>query len=116
RLHARLGALRATHLLGWVRADAQEGRAFAARRGFRETGTVLEEYRLYVPDATTDAFTGLEARLASTGLRFASLAEMGIGEGPFLRALHRLWDDTGSPPVDPEDPGVSFATWRAEVL
>jgi GNAT superfamily N-acetyltransferase len=115
-LQSRLSGLEATHLLGWVRADAQEGRHFAARLGFRETGEVIEEYRLHLPDAYTDAYAGLEMRLESAGLRIASLAELGPADEAFLRALQQLWADAGDAPPDPASLATSFPSWRREVL
>ena len=113
---ARLDALGATRLLDWVRADAAEGRHFAAARGFRETGAVLEEYRLHVPEAITDPHTGLEGALAGAGLRVASLAELGADDEPLLRGLQRLWASTDASPPDQGRLDASFPSWRREVL
>ncbi len=111
-LQADLSALTATRLLDWVRADADDGRRFAAAWGFRETGEYLEEYQLHVPDATTDAYVGLQTRLADEGIRIASLAELGTGEMPFLRALQQLWSDSGDAPADPARFADSLPSWR----
>lgn len=115
RLQSRLTPLGATRLTGWVRADAAEGRRFAARCRFRETGQVIQEYRLHIPDADPDAYAGVEERLRDAGVRIASLAELGSGEG-FLRALQRLWADSGKDPPDPEGLEQSFPSWRREVV
>jgi GNAT superfamily N-acetyltransferase len=115
-LHSRLLALEATRLVGWVRADTEAARGFAARRGVHETGQVVEEYRLHVPEANTDAYAGLEEGLRGDGVRIASLAELGRDDEQFLRALHLLWADSGDEAASAERPGNSFAAWRREVL
>ena len=115
-LYARLSTLQATQLLDWVRADAAEGRRFAAAQGFHETGAVLEEYRLHVPEAITDPYAGLEGRLKGAGLRVASLAELGADDEPLLRGLQRLWAGADDAPPDPERLVASFPSWRREVL
>ncbi|HEY8287516.1 MAG TPA: GNAT family N-acetyltransferase, partial [Chloroflexota bacterium] len=88
----------------------------AAARGFRETGECLEEYRLHLPEANIDAYAGLEARLEASGIRIATLAELGAGEEMFLRALQRLWADSSETLPDPEGLTDSFSSWRREVL
>ncbi len=115
-LRARLSALEATLLLDWVRADAAQGRHFAAAQGFRETGAILEEYRLHVPEAITDPYAGLEGRLEGAGLRVASLAELGADDEPLLRGLQRLWAGVGDAPPDSARLAASFPSWQREVL
>jgi GNAT superfamily N-acetyltransferase len=115
-LRSRLIALGATRLVSWVRVDAANGRRFAARHGFRETGEVVEQYRLHVPEANAEAYGGLEERLRRGGLRIASLAELGTEDELFLRALQRLWASSGDEPPDPERLRGSFPAWRREVL
>jgi GNAT superfamily N-acetyltransferase len=115
-LRTRLSALQATHLTGWVRVDAPDGRRFAAAQGFSETGEILEEYRLYVPDAATTGYAELAARLREAGLRILSLAEVGPMGEPLLRALQRLWADPDAEPRDQAVQDDAFAAWQREVL
>jgi GNAT superfamily N-acetyltransferase len=115
-LCSRLLQREATRLVSWVRADAENAHRFAARHGFHETGQVIQEYRLYVPEAKTDHYEGVEERLRCEGLRMASLAELGSEDELFLRTLQRLSADSGDGPPDPEQLRHSFPTWRREVL
>jgi GNAT superfamily N-acetyltransferase len=115
-LRSRLLPQQAIRLIGWVRADAANARRFAARHGFHETGKVIQEYRLSIPEAQTDDPEGMEERLRREGLRIASLAELGRDDELFLRALQRLWADSGDEPPDPEPLLSSFPSWRREVL
>jgi len=115
-LRSRLVERQATRLLSWVREDAKAGRGFAVGQGFRETGQVIEEYRLHVPDANTAAYKGIEERLRGEGMRFASLAELRTDDATFLRALRRLWNDAAGGSSDSERSGDSLSTWRRNVL
>lgn len=115
-LRARLSAREATRLLGWVRADLEHAYRFAARHGFRETGQVVDEYRLHLPAATIAAYEGLEEHLRRAGLRLASLATLGSDDETFLRALQQLWAEAGAEPSDPARLRDSFASWQRQVL
>ncbi len=115
-LRSRLIALKATRLLSWVRVDAVNGRRFAEHHGFRETGEVVEDGRLHLPEANTVTYEGLEERLRRAGLRIASLAELGTEDEAFLRALQHLWADSGEGPPAPERLRDAFPSWRREVL
>lgn len=115
-LQSRLDALEATRLLCWVREDVVRGRRFAARHGFGETGQVIEEYCLYVPEAATDAYEGLKERLRRDGVRMASLAELGTDDEVFLRALQGLTTDAHDQPPDSELLRDSFSSWRQRLL
>jgi GNAT superfamily N-acetyltransferase len=115
-LRSRLLMRQATRLLCWVRADAANARCFAARHGFRETGQVIQECRLYVPDAETVHYQGVEECLQRDGLQIASLAELGRDDELFLRALQRVSAASGDEPPDLEQLRDSFPTWQREVL
>jgi GNAT superfamily N-acetyltransferase len=115
-LRSRLLTRAATRLVSWVREDATNARYFAAHHGFSETGQVIQEYRLLIPEAKTDSYQGVEARLRSEGVQIASLAELGRDDGPFLRALQQLWADSGDGPPDSEQLHRSFPSWRQGVL
>jgi GNAT superfamily N-acetyltransferase len=116
RLRSRLVPRAATRLVSWVRADGDHARRFAARHGFQETGKVIQEYRLSIPEAKTDDPEGVEERLRREGLRIASLAELGREDELFLGTLQAVWADSGEEPPDPERLRDSFPTWRREVL
>jgi GNAT superfamily N-acetyltransferase len=112
---SRLDELRAVRVAGWVREDAVEGRRFAARHGFRETGEIDQDFRLHVPEARADAYPGVQERLQREGLHILSLAEIGMDD-EFLAGLHALWADWGDAPPDPERLRRSHASWREHVL
>jgi GNAT superfamily N-acetyltransferase len=116
QLRSRLLTRQATRLLSWISADASGARRFAARHGFRETGQVIQECRLHVPEVETDHYAGVDERLRQDGLRIASLAELGRDDETFLRALHQVSADSGDGPPDPEQLSDSFATWQRQVL
>jgi GNAT superfamily N-acetyltransferase len=99
-----------------VRADAEDGRRFAAVWGFRETGEYLEEYQLHVPDVAIDTDAGPVARLEAEGIRITSLAELGADDPAFLRALQQLWVEAGDRSADPERLAESFPSWPRDVL
>jgi GNAT superfamily N-acetyltransferase len=116
QLRSRLLCREATRLVSWVRADVTPARGFAVRHGFQETGKIIQEYRLHVPEANTDDLDGGEERLRREGLRIASLAELGREDEPFLRALQAVWADSGDEPPDLERLRDSFSSWRRGVL
>lgn len=115
-LHGRLTDLGATRLLAWVRADSGTGRRFASGHGFVETGQVIQEYRLHLPDVMVDGEDGPEERLRRQGLTITSLAQRGIEDESFLHALQHLWADSEGSPPDPERLHDSFAEWQRKVL
>lgn len=115
-LESRLTALEATRLLGWIRPNAEPARRFVARHGFRETDEIIEEYRLHMPEARSDAYPGLEERLRDRGIRITSLAQLGLEDEDFLRSLHRVWADTVDEPPDLAALRDAFPTWQGQVL
>lgn len=104
-----LTAQGAARLLAWIRSDLPQARRFAVRHRFTDTGQVIEECRLFLPDARVEGAPAVQARLAGQGIRLASLAEIAPDE-PFLRALQQLWGGDGGA----DEP--AFETWRAQVL
>jgi GNAT superfamily N-acetyltransferase len=116
RMRSGLLACGATRLLAWIREDSVAGRSFAARLGFEEMGEVMQDYRLHLPEADTSQYAAREQRLASAGIRIAALADLPRQEESFLRALQRLWADSGDTPPDPERLRESFPTWKKQVL
>jgi len=115
-LDSRLAAHGATRLLAWVRTDSTPGRCFAARRGFTETGQVIDEYRLRVEDASLEAYQGLEDQLRGENVRIASLNELESSDETVLRGLQHLWADSGGTPPDAQELADSFDSWRARVV
>ncbi|MCW3098633.1 MAG: GCN5-related N-acetyltransferase [Chthonomonadaceae bacterium] len=115
-LCSQLSLRGATQLTGWIRADALEGRRFATKSGFTETGQVIQEYHLSITEADTSACAEHEARLNNEGVKIVSLAEAGSTDAPFLHALQRLWADSGEEAPDPEQLRDSFEVWQRQVL
>ncbi len=116
QLAARLKDAGASRLLTWVRPDFPSGVRFAKARGFRPTGQEIREYRLHLPEATPEAYAGVEARLEREGIRIASLAELDSVDDSFLRALQRVWADSGEETPNTDDLRKSFFAWRRQVL
>jgi GNAT superfamily N-acetyltransferase len=116
RLFSQLSLWGATHLTEWVRADAVEGRRFATKYGFSETGQVIQEYHLSIAEADTGAYAQHEGRLKEQGVRIVSLAELGNTDAPFLHALQRLWADSGKEAPDPDCLLDNFEVWQRQVL
>jgi GNAT superfamily N-acetyltransferase len=105
-----------TRLLTWLPANPTDGQRFAARMGAYETGQVIQEYHLRVSEADTDADPAVEMRLAHEGLRIVPLSELAREDRAFLRALQRLWANSGETPPDPDQLDSSFESWRQQVL
>ena len=103
------GAGNANRMLAWIRNDLPEARRFAARHGFTHTGQVLEESRLYLPEARVETVTSAADPLHAAGIRIRTLAEIAPDES-FLRQLQRLWDDENG------SNSIAFETWRSSVL
>jgi FMN phosphatase YigB (HAD superfamily)/GNAT superfamily N-acetyltransferase len=109
---AEVGARSGSRLLAWIRADVPEARRFAVRHGFEDTGQVIEERRLFIPEARDAGRERLQDRLRRQGIRIVTLAEIGEDE-PFLREVRLLWDGGEAGPGDSQ---ASFETWRSSVL
>ena len=115
-IHSQLLLRGATRIVLWIAEAGAEGRRFAKRLDFYETGQVLQEYSLPISEANTEAYTAITARLQSKGVRIVSLAELGQTDLGFLRSLQRLWagsEDDTSAPDQPHDP---FEVWQRQVL
>jgi GNAT superfamily N-acetyltransferase len=63
-----------------------------------------------------DTYAGVEERLRRDGVRFASLAELGREDEPFLRALQGLGADASYDRSAAEPPRPSLESWHREVL
>ena len=63
---------------------------FAERRGFHPTGHTQRESRLDVTKADTGAFGDVAGRLASMGIRIATLAELGADDERVLRGVYEV--------------------------
>jgi GNAT superfamily N-acetyltransferase len=87
-LEERAAAVDARRLYVNVREDRPESRRFAEERGFMPTGRVDRYVRLDVAAARTDGLEELETRLAREGIEIVTLAEIGLENERFLRALH----------------------------
>lgn len=64
--------------------------SFLERRGWTRTGRTDQPSRLRVADANLDGFTGVEERLSREGIRLTTLAEVGLDNAAFLRAVHEM--------------------------
>jgi RimJ/RimL family protein N-acetyltransferase len=95
--------------------EGSEGYRFATRREYRETGQVLEDYRLDVQQANLNAYPGLRERLENEGIGFASLAELNPDEA-LLRRVQYLWAETGDENLELDSLSESFDSWREHVL
>lgn len=84
----------ASRLYAHVPDDRPGSFAFANQAGFAKTGKSERLSRLNVHSANLDGFQGAEERLRAEGVRVVILAEMGMENQPFLRALWRLDGDT----------------------
>ncbi len=96
-----------------VREDSPGSMGFVTRRGFRPTGHTQRESRLDVAKADTAAFGDVLGRLASIGIRIATLAELGADDEQVLRGVYEVdaesgQDEPGS--VDYQAP--PFEQWR----
>jgi mycothiol synthase len=86
----RVQRLDVHRLYATVREDDAPSLAFAARRGFQPTGRIDRESRLTVADANLTGFAGLEKRLTQDGIVIRTLAEIGMEDESFMRALHAM--------------------------
>jgi len=84
------GACRATRLYGEISKGDTIALAYFERRGFARTGRSQRISRLKVASARLQGYEGLVERIAASGIRITTLAAIGEGDQPFLRALHRM--------------------------
>jgi GNAT superfamily N-acetyltransferase len=104
------------HHAEWVRAYVREdhpvARAFAAHRGFRETGLADRPARLEVRSANTELSQRAAERLRQEGIRIATLEELGETED-VVRRIHALVSKTWADmPASDEFSGISFDAWQ----
>ncbi|MCW3051318.1 MAG: hypothetical protein JWN14_488 [Chthonomonadales bacterium] len=116
RLRERLQLRGAYRLTDWVGEDASDGRGFAAHLGFQETGQIVQDYLLKISEAEVSAVFPLKERLSRDGLRIASLSELPHEDPTFLRALQRLWTDSGDEPASPEERENAFDSWQQQTM
>jgi GNAT superfamily N-acetyltransferase len=91
--------------------------SFLERRGWTRTGRRDQPSRLRVSDANLEGFTGVEERLSREGIRFTTLAEVGVDNAAFLHAVHDMEfrcerDMPGSEPRSQEP----YELWRHRQL
>lgn len=70
--------------------DRPQSLAFAAQRGFKETGIVARMSRLTVPEASLDGYVQLRGKLEGEGIRVATVAELGRDNDQLLREVHAV--------------------------
>jgi len=85
----------AEKVLCMVREDQPHGLRFVERRGFEPTGRVVRLSALDVPSARLERCREAARRAEEQGIRIADMTELGRDNEEFLRALHRLSDETG---------------------
>lgn len=107
----------ARRLLGSVYEGVTGAREFAEHRGFMPTGTVERMSILDVRSAQLHGYPETLSRLESEGLSFRSLAESGLDDEAFLRAVADLDYQTALdiPNQESWDQGP-FELWRRGIL
>mgnify|MGYP001294808516 CR=1 FL=1 len=86
----RAAEVNAERLYVEIREDDREAEEFGTRRGFSFTGHAEQMSRLNVSAANLDGYDGVEERLQREGIRIVTLAEVGMDDDSFLRALHAV--------------------------
>jgi len=96
----------------YVREDHPVARAFAAHRGFRETGLADRPSRLGVRTAKTEFSRKAAERVRQGGIRIATLEELGETED-VLRRIHALENETyPDMPGSDERTSMPYEEWR----
>ncbi len=96
----------------YVREDHLGARAFAAHRGFRETGVADRPSRLEVRCAKTETSRKVAERVLQEGVRIATLEELGETED-VLRRIHALENETyPDMPASGERTSTPYDEWR----
>lgn len=96
----------------YVREDHPVARAFAAHRGFRETGLADRPSRLGVRSAKTEFSRKAAERVRQGGIRIATLEELGETED-VLRRIHALENETyPDMPGSDERTSMPYEEWR----
>jgi RimJ/RimL family protein N-acetyltransferase len=99
-----------------VREDMPESLAFAEHRGFQQTGRVDRMSSLGVRNARLDGFPDAEERVLQSGVRIATLEEIGLHED-VLHAVLSLENETARDiPASEERADRDFGEWKAAVL
>ncbi len=109
----RARQLGARQLYTTVREDSPESMGFAERRGFHPTGHTQRESRLDVANADIGAFGDVAGRLASIGIRIATLAELGGDDERVLRGVYEVDAESGQDePGSVDYKAPPFEMWR----
>ncbi len=96
----------------YVREDHRVAKAFAARRGFRETGFADRPSRLEVRSAKTESSRKASERVQHEGIRIATLEEVGETED-VLRRIHALITETEADmPSSEERTAMAYKEWQ----
>lgn len=114
-LRERLQLRGAYRLTDWV-GETSAGRSFATRLGFQETGQIVQDYLLKIPEAEVSALYAMKERLSREGVRIAPLSELPRKDPVFLRALQRLWTDAEEEPASPEERETAFDAWQQQMM
>ena len=97
-LLARATELEAGRIYSDVREDRPNCRAFAEKRGFKESGHSNRQSRLLIESVSLTGYEGLEDRLRSEGIEVKTLLEVSGRSDPALKA-NELGIDRISPQV-----------------
>jgi len=96
----------------YVRDDHPVARAFAAHRGFRETGLADRPSRLDVRSTNTELSRKAVERVRQEGIRIATLEELGETED-VLRRVHALITETEADmPSSEERTPMPYEEWQ----
>jgi mycothiol synthase len=85
-----IGARGAKRVQGYIREDLPQARAFFDSRGFQPTGRVDRASRLDVEAAELDGCRQGFQKATSSGLRLATLRELGADDESVLRAVYAV--------------------------
>jgi mycothiol synthase len=116
-LTERASALGIKRIYTEIREDSPESVAFAEHRGYRRTGREERMSRLDVHNANLDSFEGIDERLHEAGIRIATLEQIGVADDRFMRALHRMEEDsTHDIPASEEYTDRPYEEWFRRVV
>lgn len=107
----------AKRMYGNVSEDDEHARRFIEKRGFAYTGRQERLSRLDVHAANLAGYEGAVERLAEQGLKVTTLAEVGVDNEDFMRALHHMqFQSALDIPSSEEWEEPPFETWRKWTL
>jgi GNAT superfamily N-acetyltransferase len=115
-MQAQMDRRGAARLLGWVRAESEASERFALHAGFQRTGKVMDDYRLDVDTAHSEAYGAVVERLAHEGIRVSFLAVLQSEDEEWLHAVQRLEWAIVYDAIDERALEREFDAWRESAL